>query len=570
MNDDLTKRSITRALERLSERIQTPRALAIRPYEKALIESFIERARGQWLGPSEPVLTVALAGGTGAGKSTLINAFAGTVIAEASAIRPTTRQLQAYHHQDDSLGALTEELASKATFVAHDRPELRHKMLVDTPDLDSFMVQHRATTKSLLKRSGLVLYVFSPERYLEERTWSILRTETEFSASAAILNKVDRIGSPEELEQITEDLRAHFAALGHGDIRIFRLCARAHVPDPSGVLPNLASDVDDMVALRAYLERELHGSEIARLLRRQREAVISHLRAEIDRIAPPTLSSKLEEVARLATARASEAGTRLAGTIAEPLAAVEAELVPLLIMHRHERFWGPFRFWLAFCDFISFGLTNLVRRSIGRRQTDRPSLIESTLDRAARGAVEVVLRSQVREIQDLLYANSLPIERWRELTANVDGTGLITEISQEIEAGFELAAVRLSEQGRSIIGFASSLGGLVPSAFVVIGLFVMTRDLFSGTYAGLTLLWHLLAMMILFFLALQGLVAVLLPGGTRWFGPSLGPQSVSRVISRTVDLWVDAYRTDLLADIADLREPLNVLQTAVNAEEQSL
>ncbi|WP_406696025.1 GTPase [Singulisphaera sp. Ch08] len=570
MNDELTKRSINSALERLAERIQSPRALIIRPYEQALIESFIERARGQWLGPSEPVLTVALAGGTGAGKSTLINAMAGTVIAEASEIRPTTRQLQAYHHLEDSLGSLTEDLASKATFVAHDRPELRHKMLVDTPDLDSFMVQHRATTKSLLKRSGLVLYVFSPERYLEERTWSILRTETEFSASAAILNKVDRIGSPEELEQITEDLRAHFAAVGHADIRIFRLCARAHVPDSSGVLPNLAPEVDDMVALRAYLERELHGSEIARLLRRQREAVISHLQVEIERIAPASFSDKLEVVARLATTRAGEAGTRLAATIAEPLAAVEAELVPLLIIRRHERFWGPFRFWLALCDFVSFGLTNLVRRSISRRQTDRPGLIESTLDRVARGPVEVVLRSQARDIQDLLYANGLPIERWRELTVNVDGAGQIAAISQEIEAGFELAAVRLSEQGRSIIWFASSLGGIVPSAFVVIGLFVMTRDLFSGSYAGLTLLWHLLAMMILFFLALQGLVAVLLPGGTRWFGPSLGPQSVSRVISRTVDLWVDAYRTDLNSDLAELREPLVVLQNAGHAEAESV
>lgn len=568
MTDDLTKKSIVRALDRLSERIRSPRVLAISPDERARLESAVERARGQWLGPSEPVLTVALAGGTGAGKSTLINAIAGTVIAEASEIRPTTRHLQAYHHHEDSLGSLSEELASEASFVAHDRPELRHKMLVDAPDLDSFMVQHRTTTKALLKRSGLVLYVFSPERYLEERTWTILRTETEFSASAAVLNKVDRVGSLEELEQITEDLRAHFAAVGQGDIRIFRLCARAHVPDATGALPNLTPVIDDMVALRAYIERELQGSEIARLLRKQRAAVLSHLETEVDRIAPLTITTKLEEVARRATARANEAGARLAGTIAEPLAAVEAELVPLLIVHRHERFWGPFRFWLALCDFLSFGLTNLVRRSIGRRPTDRVNLIESTLDRAARGPIEDVIRAQIRDVQDFLYANGLPIERWRELTAKVDGTGLITEIAQEIETGFDLAAVRLSEQGRSTVWLASSLGGLVPSAFVLVGLFVMTRDLFTGIYAGLTLLWHLIAMMILFFLALQGLVSVLLPGGTRWFGPALGPRSVSRVVSRTMDHLVATYRTGLESDLADFREPLVVLKNAITAEEK--
>ncbi len=133
-----------------------------------------------------------------------------------------------------------------------------------------------------------------------------------------------------------------------------------------------------------------------------------------------------------------------------------------------------------------------------------------------------------------------------------------------------MAAARLSDQGQSTIRLVSSLGGLVPSIFVVVGLVVMTRDLFTGAYAGLTLLWHLLAMIVLFFLALQGLVAVLLPGGNGWFGPSLGPQSVSRVISRTVDLWLEAYRTDLKSDFAELREPLAVLQKAVHAEVPSL
>ncbi len=324
-------------------------------------------------------------GGTGAGKSTLINAFAGTMIAESSEIRPTTRQLQAYHHQEDSVGALTQELASQATFVAHDRPELRHKMLVDTPDLDSFMVQHRATTKALLKRSGLVLYVFSPERYLEERTWSILRTETEFSAAAAILNKVDRVGSPDELEQITTDLRAHFAALGHGDIRIFRLSARAHVPDASGALPNLGSNVDDMVALRAYIERELQGSEIARLLRRQRESVVTHLQAEVDRIAPSYLLKRWRMWPNWPSAVRARRELDSPARLPSPWRPSSRNSAPI-DDPSPRTVWGPFRIWLSLCDFVTFGLTNLVRRSIGRRQADRPSLIESTLDRAARGA----------------------------------------------------------------------------------------------------------------------------------------------------------------------------------------
>lgn len=566
MTDDRTRRAVAKALDRLSERMAALQVLTPLPHQRGQLETALERARGQWLGPSEPVLTVALAGGTGVGKSTLINALAGTKIAEASEIRPTTRHIQVYHHREDTLGTLTEELASEATFVAHDRPELRHKMLVDAPDLDSFVVRHRATTKALLKRSGLVLYVFSPERYLEERTWSVLRTETEYSASAAVLNKVDRMGSLEELEQITDDLRARFAALGQAGIRIFRLCARAHVPDASGTLPNLAPVVDDMVALCAFIERELHGSEIARLLRSQREVVVTHLQAEVDQIAPADTLAAVDQIAAEARVLTERAATTLAGALAEPLAAVESELAPLVTLRRHERYWGPFRLWLALSDFVGFGLTSLVRRVLGGQPRDRTALIQRTLERGTRLALDDVLRSVSLEIQDLLYARDLPIQRWRDLTAEIDAQALIAEVAREIEVNFDLSSARFAEGGKSIVWLASALGGLVPSGFVLIGLVVMARDLYLGNYAGLPLLWHLLAMVILFFLALQGVVGILLPGGTRWFGPALGPQAVRRVMNRTAEAWISAYRSGLVADITELREPLEVLQRMVSPE----
>lgn len=567
MIDDETRRTVERALERLMRGIAAPRVLTLLPDRRFAVQSAIERARAQWLGPSEPVLTVALAGGTGAGKSTLINALAGTTIAEASEIRPTTRHIQVYHHREDSLGSLPDAAANEAAFVAHDRPELRHKMLVDAPDLDSFVVRHRATTKALLKRSSLVVYVFSPERYLEERTWSILRTETEYSAAAAVLNKVDRVGSPEELEQITEDLRAHFAAIGQGNVRIFRLCARAHVPDGNGVLPNLAPVVDDMVALRAYIERELHGSEIARLLRSQREAVVAHLKAEVDRLAPETLSSALEQLPAQAAERAENAATELAGALAEPLAAVEAELAPLLTLKRHEAYWGPFRLWLTLTDFCVFGLTSLVRRVLGGQPRDRAALIERLLERGSRLAVDDVLRAVSLAVQDILYARDLPIARWREITAEIDAHRAVGQVAREIEGEFDLSSARLAEGGRTVVWLASTLGGLIPAAFVVVGLVVMTRDLMQGHYSGPPLLWHLTAMVVLFFLVLQGLVGILAPVGSRGLGTAAGRRAVHTVIRRTVNAWVSAYRADLESDLADLREPLVVLARAVTTEE---
>jgi energy-coupling factor transporter ATP-binding protein EcfA2 len=559
MIDAPTRRTIEEALDRLAARVKSPRAIVLSADDRARIEAAVERVRAQWLGPSEPVLTLALAGGTGVGKSTLINALAGESIAEASEIRPTTRHIQVYHHRDDSLGNLTVELASEATFVAHDRPELRLKMLVDAPDLDSFVVKHRATTKALLKRAGLVLYVFSPERYLEERTWSVLREETEFSACAAVLNKVDRVGSREELEQITEDLRERFAGLGLGGIRIFRVCARVHVPKADGTLPGPPPAIDDMVSLRAYLERELEASEIARLLREQRAGVLTHLREEVDRVVPVAMTSRLETVARQTSERAEAASGRLVEALADVLAAVEGELAPLVTLRRHERFWGPFRSWLAIADFVSFGLSSLVGRMVGRSSGDRMGVIERVLTRGGSHATADLLRAEVYAIQDLLYAQGLPVERWREVVAEPDGTRLLSEVATEIEAHFELATARVTRWREGVVWAASTLGGFIPAAFVVVGLYVMGRDILTGRYDGLPLLWHLLAMVVLFFLALQGIVGVTLPGGTRWVGHGAGAQSVREVFTRTIASWVAAYRGELEADLADLRQPLDAL-----------
>jgi energy-coupling factor transporter ATP-binding protein EcfA2 len=562
MIDETARGSVRAALERFLGGLECPRALRLAPDDLALLRTAAERVRARLLGPSEPVLAIVLAGGTGVGKSTLINALSGQVIAEASEIRPTTRHIQVYHHRDDTLGNLPDALAGEATFVAHDRPELRLKLIVDAPDLDSFVVRHRATTKTLLKRAGLVLYVFSPERYLEERTWSVVREETEFSASAAVLNKVDRVGSMEELDQITDDLRVRFDGLKRGDIRIFRISARAHVPDPSGALPASQPDVDDMVALRAFIERELQASEIARMLRDQRRQVVTHLKGEVDRVAPETTRAKLDELASAAATRADDAALRLAESLAEPLAAIEAELAPLMTLRRHERFWGPFRAWLAITDFIGFGLTTLGRRLLGKTSSDRMTVIERILARGGSTEFDELVKAEAFRLQDTIFARGLPVERWRAVSQGTDGARLVNELASEIEAHFEITSAHLSRARRTVVWTVSALGGLVPSAFVLIGLFVMTRDVLEGNYSGLSLLWHLLAMMVLFFLALQGLVGAVLPGGSHWLGQGMGPQALHKVLSRTFDGWVTAYRADVETDLANLREPVEALTAA--------
>jgi hypothetical protein len=560
MADGLSRPAVEAALERLLETIKAPRALRLRAEDRVAIEQAVVRARAQLLGTPEPVLTVVLAGGTGAGKSTLLNALAQAAIAEISPLRPTTTKPCVYHHRDVAASSLPVELTAEAVFVPHNRASLRSEVIVDTPDLDSFATHHRAATRTLLKAAGLVLYVFSPQNYRDERTWSVLREEKRFSACAAVLNKVDLV-TPEELEAITDDLRRGFARLGLPEIRIFRTVAIAHRPGDHEVTGMSTAGADDLVALRIFLEHELQRSDIARLLQGQQVRVFVHLQAEIDRVAPLRLLERLDDATVAVSERIESAASRLYGTLADQVALAQADFVPRIAIRQHERFRGPFRTWLAATDVLRFDLPRLVRRCINHTPQGEAILGKPLIGRNRSTAVADLLRNEAHALQSLLYARGLPIDRWRTVTVEADGSRLMVEIAATLEARFEAAAAASTSRGGTVVWMISTLGRLIPAAFILIGLYVMGRDLLAGNYLGLPLLGHLFAMLILTFLALQGLASLFVPCGRRWHGPDIGRQTISEVLTRTVTGWISAYRSDLEADLADLRGPLVALQS---------
>ncbi|HEX2519401.1 MAG TPA: hypothetical protein VHK04_07665 [Castellaniella sp.] len=321
-----------------------------------------------------------------------------------------------------------------------------------------------------------------------------------------------------------------------------------------------------MAALRAFLERELDASEVAQMLRRQWSRVMAHLRVEVDRVAPQAILGRLDEVAATLSDRIEAAAARLHEALADRLAVVQAELFPLATLRQHQRFWGPFRTWLAVTDFFRFGLSGLVHRFVDRGPRVETGLVEPLLLRGPSTAVDDLLRTEAQGLQNQLYARQLPVERWRMLTVQADGARLMADVAAALEARFEAAAAVSAHRRGGIVWLASAFGSIVPTAFVGIGLYTMGRDLLAGNYIGLPLLGHLLAMLILAFLALQGFVGAFLPSGQRWLGPEVGQQVIRQVLSQTMGGWLDVYRADLAADLADLHEPLATLEAAMTAD----
>ncbi len=559
---EVSQNRIDAALQRILAVAEAPRALAIRPDDRDVLRQAVHRTHAQLLGQADAVLTIALAGCTGAGKSTLINALAGGRIADVSDRRPCTTQTRVFHHRQVASGGLPEDLAAEATFVAHDRPELRQKVIVDTPDLDTFYTRHRAATRAMLKAAGLVIYVFSPERYAEERAWSVIREEQRFSSCLAVLNKSDTVDT-DALQRIAGEIRERFAEMGKPDIQVLCITAANHVPDATGQLPaGNAKRLDEFLTLRAYIEHELQSGDIARMIRQQRSRVVDHLGAQIDRLIPAAVDDSLDALQAEARDRAGRTADDLAAHMQDHLVALEADLYPLIVVRKHQRFWGPFRTWLSVADFLRYGLPRLVRQLRVLTIPGEQSFSGRLLPAEQADLASDRLRQQGRDLQTFCFEKGLPVERWRAITGEVEGSRTLTAVAREIEQQFEALAATAYRRGAVFPWLVSFIAWLMPAALIVLGVYMLTRQLIEGRPAPVDLLWDLLALMILAYLLLHIIVSATSSGRGLLPRKSISARALEDHLQRMMAGWVDSYRGDLQADIAGLREPLAVLRDA--------
>jgi hypothetical protein len=176
------------------------------------VRSLHDEASGR-LGFPADAYVLALVGGTGVGKSSLLNALAGSTVSLASVRRPTTSEPVAWVPEGGSasLAPLLEWLGVSEV-REHTGPALANVAILDLPDMDSVARAHRDRVETLLPRVDAVAWVTDPEKYHDAvlhdaflRAW-LPRLERQ----AIVLNKADRL-APDDRERLRRDLEADVA-----------------------------------------------------------------------------------------------------------------------------------------------------------------------------------------------------------------------------------------------------------------------------------------------------------------------------------------------------------------------
>ena len=204
----------------------------------------------------EDMSVVALAGGTGSGKSSLANAICGSDVAMVGGVRPTTEEPLAFvsaAREGEVVGYLDTLGISHKT--ADDLPQWL--CLIDMPDTDSVKVDHRLQVEALLPGLDLVVWVVDPEKYRDAALHNRYLHDLNSYASQFIfvLNQVDRLSS-DVVSSVVADLRQALEDDGIASPRILTTVANPMSGPPVGV-SELAEMLEEATSRGSVTEKLL-------------------------------------------------------------------------------------------------------------------------------------------------------------------------------------------------------------------------------------------------------------------------------------------------------------------------
>lgn len=224
---------------------QAVAALERLPAQEDGSSSALERARevlgnvGRRRELSAAHTVVALAGATGSGKSSLLNALSGAEIAAVAARRPTTSHPMAVlwpgnELDSDAARPLLDWLEVDRRHEAAAGPgawsepeDVAGLVLLDLPDIDSVNTEHRERAERLARTVDVLVWVLDPQKYADAVVHSqFLRPMARHAeVTVVVLNQIDRLAAADRAP-VLADLKEHLADDGLRRARVLGVSAR--------------------------------------------------------------------------------------------------------------------------------------------------------------------------------------------------------------------------------------------------------------------------------------------------------------------------------------------------------
>jgi 50S ribosome-binding GTPase len=217
-------------------------------------------------------LLLAFIGGTGVGKSSLLNRLAGQAIAKAGVERPTSREVTLYHHHNLALQHLPSGAPlSSVRMATHGNDENRRVVWIDMPDFDSIDTANHRMVLDWLPYLDVLIYVVSPERYRDAKSWRLLQAEGAKHAWLFVMNHWDR-----GVQAQFDDFRKQLQAAGFDQPFAFKTSCASEEDEFAALLQHLQQLGGHQLSEQLhYLHRQQHAQNLVHALQGYRDQLQS-------------------------------------------------------------------------------------------------------------------------------------------------------------------------------------------------------------------------------------------------------------------------------------------------------
>ena len=269
-----------------------------------------ERVRGRvQVGGQHTV--VVLAGATGSGKSSLLNALAGESVSRVAPTRPTTDAPLAV-----SGSAATEVLDWMGVDSRRVLPGALGEdrlVVVDLPDLDSIEHRHRSVADSLIERADAVVFVLDPQKYADaalhdgylrglgarQEDMLVLVNQVDTLPESGLASLLDDVGSLLKDDGLSQVQVLPVSAVRGDNLDVVRSMLRQRVARESNAARTASAELDAITRRlrptvarnKVELDAELTEETTKVLLQASgAQAVEDSVRAGLSRVLPRALA----------------------------------------------------------------------------------------------------------------------------------------------------------------------------------------------------------------------------------------------------------------------------------------